>query len=724
MFHRLVAPTYSGGLPGGYDYINDPAANGDAGVPAFADGKKSGGPNDGTWLVAFAEDATSENTNRGLQALAQNTDYIDDVLHKDLALTVRTNNATAVGAVASVVISGSVYVGAFGTTNNQEQRNRLISVVDSNDNEIIDTAGDTVQASLIHDGSSNNVLGVDADGFYTNPTISFSPAIPNGTVYRIYYGERSSLALLPTDAFTDVRIRGAQEVDGGVEKQLRDLHAPGAVQAWDAPFDSSIRALARAGLNERYRRSTLVVSGNYDTAGDGAAITRDGRAIELITPITSRTTSSISTPWPDPILACYRLTSATLAATDNGFPPPSRNVGGDIGLYQESDQSSTSAAGEWGRARTAGPLLFDVVPRDVRADTLDGSVTLTRISPVANATINPTSGSSTTARRTIQCAAGQYFRRTSAGSRTAIRLGIDMLEIQTNAGVPVGTYVITAFDSDTTVLVSTLSGGSPSFSSTADATVRIRWLQPTVSIGGAIAEGIVSAPEGAIRKLLVAQATPLSDEAGNNTHQIAALFLSAYASIADADPDGFLTDSQFFSGTTALAWGGAVKATGVSEMNGRLLGDGGIYTDGGRQLLNLVSRRQREEVVPANGGIYVINPLVDGSAFYFHNIANTFNVSATLTIQFAAAYLLRPGAGVGDELIFRFYFPSSVTPSRLTINMPSQFDYVNVADGAVDALSGVAVTHIDCMIVARGFGGNFNYPTNVRFVVDRTDYPP
>ena len=64
-FHRLGVPSYFGGLPGGYDYIN----NAISGTPANADGAKSGGPNAGTYFVAFGEDATSSDFNRANKAL-------------------------------------------------------------------------------------------------------------------------------------------------------------------------------------------------------------------------------------------------------------------------------------------------------------------------------------------------------------------------------------------------------------------------------------------------------------------------------------------------------------------------------------------------------------------------------------------------------------------------------------------------------------------------------
>ena len=42
-FHRLTVPSYYGGLPGGYDYIN----NAVSGTPANANGVLPSGPNTG-----------------------------------------------------------------------------------------------------------------------------------------------------------------------------------------------------------------------------------------------------------------------------------------------------------------------------------------------------------------------------------------------------------------------------------------------------------------------------------------------------------------------------------------------------------------------------------------------------------------------------------------------------------------------------------------------------
>ena len=60
VFHRLAVPTYFGGLPAGYDYVN----NATSGTPAYANGALTGGTNVGSYFVGFDDDATSANANR------------------------------------------------------------------------------------------------------------------------------------------------------------------------------------------------------------------------------------------------------------------------------------------------------------------------------------------------------------------------------------------------------------------------------------------------------------------------------------------------------------------------------------------------------------------------------------------------------------------------------------------------------------------------------------
>jgi hypothetical protein len=299
-FHRFTTPSYFGGLPGGYDLINVTSGGTGAGGSAFADVAKIGGPNAGTYWIAFGEDATSSNTNRGFKALAENCDSLDDLMRRDLAVPTRTVDATAGGAVSSIVITGQTFVGVPGTPATAAGIGTVFSIVDDSDNEIIDpTTGAKVQVTSI----TGATVGTN---FTAGPvTLNLTPSIPAGVTYRVYYGTRGNLATMATDVLTTIRIRGAQEIEAGVEDLFRRLQ--GNALAWNAAWTTTIYDLAASTLDDRYRLSTLsdysaINLGTLDTPGSGAIILRDGIAPQVRTVnagVTDRT-------FPDPINACWK----------------------------------------------------------------------------------------------------------------------------------------------------------------------------------------------------------------------------------------------------------------------------------------------------------------------------------------------------------------------------------------------------------------------------------
>lgn len=204
-FHRLTVPAYFGGLPGGYDYVN----NAVTGTPALADGARASGPNAGTYFVGFGEDARTLAANRGLKALAENTDYLDDLLRRDIALPTRTTDVVAGAPVTSIIITGpGVFLGVSGHPNTQAGRDLLFEILDEEDDEIIGTIATgakcvvTAVSSAVGSGFSSGSV-----------TLTVSPAIPAGKTYRVYYGTRSNLATMPADFLTNFKIRGAHELD-------------------------------------------------------------------------------------------------------------------------------------------------------------------------------------------------------------------------------------------------------------------------------------------------------------------------------------------------------------------------------------------------------------------------------------------------------------------------------------------------------------------------------
>jgi hypothetical protein len=195
-FHRLVAPTYFDGLPTGYDYIN----NATSGTPAPSDGPRAVGPDAGTYFVGFGEDGRSRATNRGLKALAENTDYLDNAIHRDVADCRRTTLVTAASPVGAITLPGPVFVGVTGTPSTTDAISVLFTLVDQDDNEIFNTG-----ALCEVTGISGATIG---DGFSAGDvTLNVSPAVPVGVQYRVYYAVRSNVALLTQDALIKNRRR-------------------------------------------------------------------------------------------------------------------------------------------------------------------------------------------------------------------------------------------------------------------------------------------------------------------------------------------------------------------------------------------------------------------------------------------------------------------------------------------------------------------------------------
>lgn len=700
-FHRLVTPTYFGGLPGGYDYINTPSLNGDPGSPAPMDGKKGSGTNQGTYLVAFGEDATANNTNRGLQALAQNTDAIDDLLRRDLALTSRTADVTAGAPVSSIVLAGQTYVGDFGVANNQATRDLLVSILDNNDNEIITTAGTVVKALLIHDGASNNVVGTQTSGFYSGPTVALNVAIPAGVTYRVYYGTRSNLATLPKDAFTNIKIRGAQEVSGEVERVLRDLHAASGA-TWNDPWLATINSLARTGLDGRYRLASISDPGGgttMDTPGNGGFITRDGTSIKLRAP--TYLLGSIGTvgidAYVDPLLAMLKLERVS---TQNGTAFD-LSRGGDVGLYQESPVHNTVDVAEVSQSHVTGALLMDIVPRAITGSTLGGGAALTRINPSAVGTVNPDALTDTLSRRTVQVGGSDFVK--DGSSRTGLRK-TDLIEVTNNVtGQVVGIFRVDSIQSPTRIALKALTGANPPLGpSGASAAVRLRWLQPTVSIGGT--HRAATDAQGTPHFMVAAPGLLTSTYDGNTIVPYAA-FLAA-----SSRRDIGITNLNLLE---ALAWGG-FDLDGTIAYKGRFYGDGGMVITGGKQRLCMIGLQQQRFSVPDGGGTVLWDPLQGGQLVIQPTTTWPTNPSTIiLTIDTSKGYV----AEAGDKFSLDIIIPN-VTPA-VVMTWPGNFKF---SDG--DDILPLATPSGQTVVVHYDFTYmTYTSPVNVAaWYARRTDY--
>jgi len=202
-FHRLTVPSYFGGLPGGYDYVN----NAIVGTPALADSARAdSGPNNGTYFVGTGENARGLIANRGLKALAQNCDLLDDYAHRDLAIPAVTADVTAGGTVTSIVLTGPIFIGMAGTPNTVAGIRRFVTLVDAEDNEIYN--GTECQVTAISPDVPGAVWSAG------NVTLTISPGIPISTVYRVYYSTRGNTASILDDALVGSR-RQYNRYNGG-----------------------------------------------------------------------------------------------------------------------------------------------------------------------------------------------------------------------------------------------------------------------------------------------------------------------------------------------------------------------------------------------------------------------------------------------------------------------------------------------------------------------------
>lgn len=292
IFHRLN--TYPAGYDFGYgantfDFINNPAANTppDPGIPALFDTKLGGGPNQGSYFVGFGEDGLSPSVNRGFEALAQNTDTLDNYLHRPLATGKETTVAVAVGPVASVVLPDAqdVYLGTVAMPF-PDTLARIFRVVDPQEKDIIDpVTGAVVTVTSI-------VGGALFGGFSVGPiTVNVTPSIPNGAGYKVRYGVKTNEAALPENALL-MGLMQSGGVNGEIENLFRRLRSPlGINEVWNAlPFKTTLWDAANSGLNERYRRATAApLSPLFDTPGSGAVITRDGPAPTASSLLATRT---------------------------------------------------------------------------------------------------------------------------------------------------------------------------------------------------------------------------------------------------------------------------------------------------------------------------------------------------------------------------------------------------------------------------------------------------
>lgn len=204
--HRKTVPTYFGGLPATHDYINNAAS----GTPAPASNQQSGGTYDGSYFVIPAEFGLAQNSNRPVNALADNTDFFDDIVHTSRPVLAYEDFTAGVGGDSQIQITADVFVGRSGVSPiNQEERDFLIAIVDQGTMQqlAVGSPPAPVSCSQLRDSAdTGNVIGTEPTGYHTNPIVVFSSTVPVGVTYRVVYLRRATLVAEsdPSDATGDM----------------------------------------------------------------------------------------------------------------------------------------------------------------------------------------------------------------------------------------------------------------------------------------------------------------------------------------------------------------------------------------------------------------------------------------------------------------------------------------------------------------------------------------
>lgn len=167
-------------------------------------------------FVAQAEEATTAAVNRASLAIAQNSDELKARLDAATAITQVTNLTGFSGGTITIdptgggsgdiKFTGTLYLGNGDYSADQESRDTLFQLLDSESNEVlVDGAEVKISNTSVAPGS----------GFYSAGvvTLTLSATLPSGN-YKLAYAIGATLATLPDDALIRADIRGLHEAAG------------------------------------------------------------------------------------------------------------------------------------------------------------------------------------------------------------------------------------------------------------------------------------------------------------------------------------------------------------------------------------------------------------------------------------------------------------------------------------------------------------------------------
>lgn len=279
-------------LPGGYDYINNDPDNGTGVDPwqsAFIAPVDQAGYNAGTYLHPWRGPAQSYLVNRGIAAVAENTDFLDNLLRVGKAVP-KTASFTSSSGLTELFLGEWVW---FGDSPPNTQV-RILTPCAEADGQLVPAAN---PAGVSQGGSPGyvrctrvtaDVNGVSQDvaanaGWVKNPTFHVTPALQSGVLS--YYGlsaladpDPAVFARHPTDVFPAFIQRWVRAILGGPASASASL-----TSGPPAAFYGSIFDVLSGGLDGLYRRKVgLNTPYSVFPEARGTTIRRTREALRIV----------------------------------------------------------------------------------------------------------------------------------------------------------------------------------------------------------------------------------------------------------------------------------------------------------------------------------------------------------------------------------------------------------------------------------------------------------
>lgn len=368
--------------------------------------------------------------------------------------------------------------------------------------------------------------------------------------------------------------------------------------------------------------------------------------------------------YPDPYLASWRA-RATGPVSGSGLIDIAYS--GATGFVHVGHWRNVEDFNDAVPRGVTGAAFLSAHEKDIRTSTFGlGHSPLTRINSTLTGSVsNP---------GTVTLNAADYFYRNTPTPQTAIRLGVDMLEVTFGDGSK-GTFIVAAFGgSPTEAIVTTLGGAPPNFT---NGPATFKWVRPTFFVGAAQRDLVVSGNPFEFRGGSFLAAGSITTSPNDELPQGSLFFAAGTSNLARAGVNNW--------NLIALAWGayedtGVLANLGLKRQLGVLLGDGSLISYGGR-VQGLIARRSTPsgyESISASGSL-TWNP-EDNSLLGLIFVGVD---AKTLQLNLDPAYT--PQNGDTLEVIVWHPNPASGASAQSKITWPANFKFSGT-DGDISGL--------------------------------------